>query len=115
MAERAQYVLDILLTDGARREGGEAGLHQEHDRTRPEQVVRVILRSIAGHNLHNSNARVSRVSYLFVESGVVQARAAHEGRACHSKQGAYRLEGRESLSEPGGRGVGHGNWKGRRV
>ena len=59
MAERAQYVLDILLTDGARREGGEAGLHQEHDRTRPEQVVRVILRSIAGHNLHNSNARVS--------------------------------------------------------
>ena len=50
----AQDVFHILLADGAGREGGEAGLHEEDDRARPKQVERVRVRLVRRHRLGES-------------------------------------------------------------
>ena len=47
----AQDVFHILLADGAGREGGEAGLHEEDDGARPEQEEGVIFARIRRNRL----------------------------------------------------------------
>ena len=61
-------VLDVLLTDRARGERGEARLHQEDEGTRPEEVERVrllVARLAVDARLEGGSARV-----VVVEDGL---------------------------------------------
>ena len=78
---RAQDVLDVLLADGASREGGESGLHEEDVGARPKQEERVGLRlrrpnegGVSSHGLQSRTDETTSVEQtawaLGVEGGV---------------------------------------------